>query len=306
MSLPVTSPWHAGELAMQARVGAVAQLDLPGRQFIRPFLLDQHRDFYAQLPFVVLGSVDRQGDAWATVRAGAPGFLRSPDARTLRVVTPRDPADPAEAGFGDDHAVGLLGIDPSTRRRNRLNGRVRRTADDRFDIEVAQSFGNCPRYIQVRASVFVREPHLPTPAPVIESTALDAAARALISQADTFYVASYIDDPDRATRQVDASHRGGPPGFVRIEPDGTLTIPDFAGNRFFMTLGNFLVNPRAGLLFIDFATGEMLQMSGEARVVSEVPDSASFAGAERWWTFAPRRIVRRPDALPLRWQRAPG
>jgi predicted pyridoxine 5'-phosphate oxidase superfamily flavin-nucleotide-binding protein len=79
---PVTlaaSPWHAGELAMQQSVGMVERMDRPGRLFIRKLMPDQHRDFYAQLPFVVLGSVDAQGDAWATVRAGAPGFLQSPD-----------------------------------------------------------------------------------------------------------------------------------------------------------------------------------------------------------------------------------
>ena len=154
------SPWHAGELAIQQSVGVVGRMDMPGRKFLRPFLLDQHREFYPLLHFVVLGSVDAQGDAWATVRAGEPGFLRSPDPSTLRVAAGRDAADPAEPGLADGHAVGLLGMDPMTRRRNRLNGTVRRkTGVDEagaFDIGVVQSFGNCPRYIQNRSVRFVR------------------------------------------------------------------------------------------------------------------------------------------------------
>lgn len=297
------SPWHAGERAMQDSVGAAERMDLTGRKLLRPLLPDQHRAFYPLLPFVLLGSVDAQGDAWATVRAGAPGFLHSPDPQTLHVAAGPDPADPAQPGLGDGQAVGLLGLDPMTRRRNRLNGTVRRSAAAGFDITVVQSFGNCPRYIHHRLFHFVRPAGEPAQAPVVELASLDDAARTLIGRADTFYVASYIDGED-GTRQVDVSHRGGKPGFVHVHSDGTLTIPDFAGNLFFMTLGNFLVNPRAGMLFIDTQTGEMLQMTGQARVTLESPEIRAFEGAERLWHFAPRRILRRPDALPLRWRMA--
>ena len=295
------SPWHPGELAIQESIGVVAQMDRPGRLFVRNILLDQHRDFFPLLPFVALGSVDAEGDAWATLLSGRPGFAWSPDPRTLRVGAPRDPRDPAHAGMDDGDAVGLLGIDLMTRRRNRLNGTVRRTGRDGFDVEVGQSFGNCPRYIHRRDFEFARDPATPGPAPAAASSTLDARARAIVAAADTFYVASYVDRDD-GTRQVDVSHRGGHPGFVRIGDDGVLTIPDFAGNKFFMTLGNILVNPRAGLLFVDPATGDMLQMAGEARVVLDSPAIDGFEGAERLWTFAPRRVLYRPEGLPLRWR----
>ena len=301
------SPWHPGELAIQQSIGVVARMDQPGRLFIRDAMPEQHRGFYAQLHTVVLGSVDAQGDAWATVRAGRAGFLRSPDPRTLHVALGRDAADPADAGMGDGDAIGLLGIDPMTRRRNRMNGTVRRDPADAgpgFDITVAQSFGNCPQYIQSRSLRFVRDPAVASAAPAVEHAGLDARARTMVAAADTCYVASYIDGDD-GTRQVDVSHRGGKPGFVRVGDDGVLTIPDFSGNKFFMTLGNLLVNPRAGLLFIDPETGDMLQMTGEARVVLDGPEVAAFEGAERLWTFTPRRVIHRPDGLPLRWRMAP-
>lgn len=303
-TLAAPSPWHAGELALQQSIGVVERMDAPGRLFVRDFMPEQHRDFYSQLHFVVLGSVDAQGDAWATLRAGRAGFLRSPDPHTLHLGVARDAADPADPGMDDGEAIGLLGIDPMTRRRNRLNGTVRRApcgAGRGFDIAVGQSFGNCPQYIQSRSLRFVRDPGVPSGVPAVELAGLDARARALIAAADTFYVASYIERDD-GTRQVDVSHRGGKPGFVRVGEDGVLTVPDFAGNKFFMTLGNLLVNPRAGLLFVDPVTGDLLQMTGEARIILDGPEIAAFEGAERLWTFTPRRVLRRPDALPLRWR----
>lgn len=295
------SPWHAGELAIQESVGAVRALDMPGRLYIRNFLLDQHRTFYPLLHFVVLGAVDPLGDVWATVRAGEPGFLQSLDATKLSVRAGRDASDPAESGMEDGDAVGVLGIELVTRRRNRMNGNVHRTGEDGFQVRVVQSFGNCPRYIQNRECFFARQPALLSSAPAIHLEALDARAYALIRRADTFYVASYVDD-QHGIRQVDVSHRGGRPGFVRIDDGGVLTIPDFSGNLFFMTLGNFLVNSKAGLLFIDSDTGDVLQMTGDARVILDAPEICAFEGAERLWTFTPRRVVHRPDGIALRWK----
>lgn len=298
------SPWHAGELAIQQSIGVVEHMDRPGRLYVRDFLLDQHREFYPLLPFIAIGAVDPAGDVWATMRAGAPGFLQSPNAGTLRVQARREWADPAEAGMAQGDALGMVGVDLLTRRRNRVNGRVRRDAAEGFDLVVTQSFGNCPRYIQNRRFALVRDPDVPAQAPAVHLDALDALdarARQLIAAADTFYVASYVDRED-GTRQVDVSHRGGKPGFVRIGGDGVLTIPDFNGNLFFMTLGNLQSNPRAGLLFVDPATGDMLQMTGDTELVLDSPEIAAFEGAERLWRFRPRRVVHRPEGLPLRWR----
>jgi predicted pyridoxine 5'-phosphate oxidase superfamily flavin-nucleotide-binding protein len=293
------SPWHDGELAMQRRAGSADKLAARGHLLLRDHLIDQHRQFYPQLPFIVAGAVDRRGDAWATILAGRPGFLQSIDPHRLSVAAARDPRDPADGGMNDGDAVGLLGIELHTRRRNRLNGLVRRTGAQAFDVTVQQSFGNCPQYIQLRDFHFVRDPATPAAAPRVLLD-LDDHARATIAGADTFFVASYVDDAERG-RAVDVSHRGGRPGFVRVGADGVLTIPDFSGNRFFNTLGNLVANPRAGLLFVDFETGDLLQLTGDAEVLLDSPEIAAFQGAERLWRFRPRRILHRPDALPLRW-----
>ncbi|MGF6336395.1 ferredoxin-NADP reductase/predicted pyridoxine 5'-phosphate oxidase superfamily flavin-nucleotide-binding protein [Bradyrhizobium sp. i1.8.4] len=291
--------WHAGERAIQQKAGVAEKMEAVGRRAVRDFMPDQHRDFFAQIPFIVVGSVDRSGDAWASLLAGKPGFISSPTPRSLEIEARPEPGDPVSEGMREGDAIGLLGIELHTRRRNRANGLLRASSGRALSFGLDQSFGNCPQYIQLRDFALVREPDQPFKGKIEESTTLDQAARDMIAAADTFFVASYAEREDR--RQVDVSHRGGRAGFVRVAADGTLTIPDFAGNLFFNTLGNILVNGKAGLLFVDFETGDMLQLTGDAEVILDSPEIAAFQGAERLWSFRPRRIVRRRGALPLRW-----
>jgi ferredoxin-NADP reductase/predicted pyridoxine 5'-phosphate oxidase superfamily flavin-nucleotide-binding protein len=301
MSMQSTaSPWHAGELAIQRHAGVVERMDDVGRRVVRDYMPEQHREFFSQLPFLVIGAVDDAGDVWATVRAGLPGFADSPDPHTLQLHTVPDATDPADAGMHEGKPIGLLGIDLLTRRRNRMNGTITRSAADGLDITVGQSFGNCPQYIQKRVVEYTRDPRTPSRVPAVQLGALDDRARAIIARADTLFVASYADEKD-GSRKVDASHRGGKPGFVRLDADGGMTIPDFAGNLFFNTLGNILLNNKAGLVFADFATGDLLQLSGDAEVILDSPEIAAFQGAERLWRFMPRRVVYRAEALPLHW-----
>ncbi len=285
---------------MQRSAGSAEKLAAHGHLLLRDHLIEQHRLFYPQLPFIVAGAVDSKGDAWATIRTGSPGFLHAPDPYRLSIAAAREGTDPADDGMNDGDAVGLLGIELHTRRRNRLNGLVRRHDDGGFDVTVHQSFGNCPQYIQLRDFAFVRDPSAPTAEAPRVLDRLNELARMIIAQADTFFVASYVDRaPGR--REVDVSHRGGKTGFVRVDADGVLTIPDFSGNRFFNTLGNLIANPKAGLLFVDFEAGDLLQLTGDAEVILDSPEIAAFEGAERLWRFSPRRMLYRPDALPLRW-----
>jgi predicted pyridoxine 5'-phosphate oxidase superfamily flavin-nucleotide-binding protein len=293
------SPWHAGEVAMQRSAGVAARMDEIGRRTIRDYLLPQHRDFFPLLQMVVLGAVDARGDAWATVRTGHHGFLRSPDEHRLHVDLRRDPSDPAEAGLEEGASAALLGIDLTTRRRNRLNGTVARDAHG-FALEVVQSFGNCPKYIQRRAPLVVSDPAGVSDVEPAQLDALGGAALELVRRSDTLFVTSYVETPG-GQRSVDVSHRGGQPGFVRMDDRGFL-IPDYAGNMYFNTLGNLLANPRAGVTLVDFETGDLLQMSGRAEVLGSVVDPEIFPGAERLWRFQPERIVWRQATLALSWQ----
>jgi predicted pyridoxine 5'-phosphate oxidase superfamily flavin-nucleotide-binding protein len=286
-------PFHDGERALQARAGMQARMAEIGPRAIRDHMPDQHRDFFAQLPFLVVGSVDADGQPWASVLSGPPGFVQSPDPHTLRVATPAPADSPLASHLRVGAPLGLLGIQPHTRRRNRMNGSVIRAGEAGFDVEVEQSFGNCPKYIRTREAFFVGDDESPAIAQPLP--ALDDAARALIRRADTLFIAS------AHAAGVDVSHRGGEPGFVTVGPDDRLTLPDYVGNFFFNTLGNLLLEPRAGLLFIDFDNGDLLQVSGRAQIVEDEEARAAHPGAQRLLTIAVTGALRVPGGLPLLW-----
>ncbi|UZJ58773.1 pyridoxamine 5'-phosphate oxidase family protein [Pseudomonas sp. KU26590] len=298
----IPSPWHSGERALQANVGVAERMETLGKRVIRDFMPDQHREFYEHLPYLIIGAVDTEGWPWASLLDAQSGFIHSPDAWRLDIARRPDAEDPADAGFAPGAAVGMLGIDLHTRRRNRLNGHISDVRDNGFSVSVEHSYGNCPQYIQLRALKQVplaSAAERPAAQPLIS---LDHAAIATIRGADTFFVASYVDlEGAQPHRSVDVSHRGGQAGFVRVDGD-VLTIPDFAGNLFFNTLGNFQLNPKAGLLFVDFQTGELLQMAGTVTLILDGPEIAAFQGAERLWQVRVEQVVRRPAALRSRWE----
>ncbi|MGQ0580499.1 MAG: pyridoxamine 5'-phosphate oxidase family protein [Reyranella sp.] len=278
-------PFHRDELAAQALAGQGVR-SAP----IRPFMPDQHRAFFAGLPYLFVATMDEQGWPIASVLSGQPGFIQSPDPVTLRI----EGVHEAE-GLAAGRDIGLLGLDLTNRRRNRANGQVTEVDEGGLGVRIGQSFGNCAQYIQARQPTAVAR----TAAPVERFDGLDDAARALIAAADTFFVASRSRPEVGISGGLDMSHRGGRPGFVGIDGN-MLAIPDFRGNRFYNTLGNLLGEPRAGLLFIDFATGELLQLQGRAEIDWAAGNSGP-AGAERLWRVRVERGWRRRGAFPFAW-----
>lgn len=199
--------------------------------------------------------------------------------------------------------IGLLGMEPQTRRRNRMNGVLREVGTAGFSVEVSQSFGNCPKYIQAREPVYAKSP-ASAGRVVHEAAQLDAGARRMVATADTLFIATayagYGAKADRAGG-VDVSHRGGKPGFVGVGDGGMLTVPDYAGNFFFNTLGNIVVNPRAGLLFIDFDNGDLLYLAVAASIVWDAREVQQFEGAQRLLRLQVLSMRRVEASLPLRW-----
>jgi predicted pyridoxine 5'-phosphate oxidase superfamily flavin-nucleotide-binding protein len=295
------SPFHRGERAIQERLGALDQMDNFGRRIIREFLPEQHRQFYAQLSYFLVGTVDRAGNPWASILVGEPGFISAPSDRTLHIAAQPLYGDPLAETLQVGRDIGFLGIELHTRRRNRVNGVVSAIAPDSFEIQVSQTFGNCPKYIQARQ--FDLAAFNPTAAkPIHTLTSFGDVEREAIASADTFFIATaYLDNAAGAARGVDVSHRGGNPGFVHID-GATLTVPDFAGNGHFNTFGNIEVNPRAGLLFIDFEQGNLLYLTGRAEVIWDGdPEIAAYAGAERLFKFHLTQGIRVEGSLPLTW-----
>lgn len=294
---PQESPFHAGEAAVQARLGVRDKMEAIGRKVMRSVMPDQHRAFFEQLPFIVVGATDAAGQPWASLLAGPPGFLHSPEPERLVLDIVPSTDDPVAAAWQTGGAVGLLGIELPTRRRNRVNG-ILTPHPGGAELRVTQSFGNCPKYIQTReASSVSAQPGLVTRAP-----SLSAADRHLIGQADTLFIASSSGGQGGAAGGTDVSHRGGKPGFVRIDDDDrTLTIPDFLGNWLFNTIGNLVLDPRAGLVFVDWNTGDLLHLAGEAEIMWDGPEVDAFEGALRLIRLRVQQVLRRPGAVPLRW-----
>ncbi|MBW2275355.1 MAG: pyridoxamine 5'-phosphate oxidase family protein [Deltaproteobacteria bacterium] len=301
----VQSPFHEGERAVQQRLGVREAIEPWARKVVRPFLPDEFRTFFAELPFVVAAARDEQGRPWATIVAGRPGFVASPDPRTLVIDTGLVPGDALEDALRPGTDVGLLGIELETRRRNRANGQVRRNADDGLWLDIDQSFGNCPQYISQRAWQPAAEPTQPPPPKVQER--LDTHQIRSIGEADTFFIATgHRGEGEDWTFGMDASHRGGPPGFVHVEDDRTLVIPDYAGNNHFNTIGNLMLDPRAGLLFVDFEVGSLLQLTGRTEIEWGKEEAMRFPGARRLIRFHLEESVELEAALPIRWTQSTG
>lgn len=109
---------------------------------------------------------------------------------------------------------------------------------------------------------------------VIVRTAFTEDDRDFIQRCAMFFIASAD-----AEGQPDCSYKGGMPGFVRVEDERTLVIPDYDGNGMYRSWGNVRVNPKVGLLFIDFENPRRLRVNGSAVVSAEDPLGAEFPGA---------------------------
>ena len=289
------TPFHEGEVAVQDRAGVRGQARRVGG-IIEATLAPTTRAFLARQPFVIVGGADGIGRPWASLLTGAPGFLTAPGARTMRVGATPVPGDPLGDGLRPGAALGLLAIDLEARRRVRVNGTVVALEDAGFTLRTAEVFANCPQYIQRRA--WRRDAATgDAPRGVTRGAALSPEQAALVAGADTFFITSA--HPERG---ADVSHRGGNPGFVRVADARTLSWPDYRGNNMFQTLGNLAVDPRAGLLFLDFARGDTLQLTGRATVDWDPTRAAAFPGAARVIDLALEAVVAIAGASPLRWR----
>jgi len=248
--------FHSGEREVQRRAGVAAEAQAVGRG-IGHTLTPHVARFLARQRLAVAASLDAEGRVWASPLTGPAGFLSAADPSRLFVAALPIPGDPLSPNLAQRPELGLLVIDPQTRQRMRFNGRARLSPDG-LNLELQQVYGNCPKYIQLREADpdGVAGPE----APRVSST-LDARQRATIGNADTLFIGSF--HPEGG---ADASHRGGFPGFVRVLGDDRLAFPDYPGNNMFNTLGNLVGYPRAGLLFVDFATGDVLQVTARARL----------------------------------------
>ncbi len=269
--------YHVGEIAVQAYVGVQTEASRIGN-ILTPNISAPAQKFLDLQRMLVASTIDTQGRVWASLLVGEPGFIHVVDENTLEIDATPHPEYPLGASLAPGALIGMISIDPANVKRVRINGRVVEQAE-RLLVRTEQVYFNCPKYIQRREFTTHSVESEQSP-PVFHTGKLFAHQQQWIRKADTFFIASV--NPESG---ADASHRGGYPGFVHIIGENLLLFPDYKGNMMFQTLGNLAVDPRAGLLFIDFEQGQTLQLTGKASILWDEKLIASLPGAQRLVLF---------------------
>jgi predicted pyridoxine 5'-phosphate oxidase superfamily flavin-nucleotide-binding protein len=295
----LSQPFHEGELAVQERAGErdVARRNSVG---ISSRIVAGALSFLARQRLLALTVDADDGQLWTSVWCGEPGFVTSEDGQRVSIrlgllTTSAD--DPVRRRLAVGREVGVLAIELTSRRRLRINGTIEALLSDEIRIVVHESVSNCPKYIQRRQPFDVSTTEAGK-APTEAGRKVDDRRRELIERADTAFVGSV-----HPAHGVDASHRGGAPGFIRVVDATRLRVPDYRGNGMFMTLGNFAVDSRASLAVIDFERRRVVSFSGSARLHFETENAQHpTGGTGRYWDFTVREWIEFDLPSAIRWE----
>ncbi len=283
---------HEGERYVQKKMHTPRELadQIPG--YIHADMPLQYAEFFSRLPYLPLAALDGRGRPWVTMlvtQSGAEpsaGIRVSPDGRTTieAEVNPHDPflrciEDNVRGADNQKALFAGVGIDFSNRARIKIAGEIEaaemKSGLISLSLNSNQHLGNCPKYITVR-DLKHRTRKAEAGLTRFESLEVSLAdfCREHIDRASTVFLATkHTDRTKHAQSYMGLNHRGGPPGFVRVyeeETDGSvstyLVLPDYSGNRFYQSLGNIEGEGDAlvGLIIPDFATGNLLYLTGEA------------------------------------------
>jgi uncharacterized protein len=288
--------YHDGEITVQTRAGVRQQADKLAAA-MQGAILPSLAGFVAVQRMAVMGTVSRSHAVWASVLTGEAGFLRVLNYQSLRIAAAPVAGDPLAENLVSPAHAALIVPDLVARRRLRLNGQGHIIEPGVIEIRDAQVYGNCSHYIQARSPIGERQWPAGDDPPIARAAELSLAQQQRIEHADTFFIAT-----DHAEAGADVSHRGGNPGFIQILNDRHLAIPDYSGNNMFNTLGNIVINPHAGLLFIDFDTGQTLQLTGRATIDWDPERAATMAGARRVVDFEVDEALDNPRGFPVRYE----
>ena len=293
------SVFHAGETAIHKKLGLRDHRTVRMAEvLIRDHMPDQHREFFSQLAYAFIGLADKEGRPWPTIVSGSSGFISTPHDKCLVIDSPFLLEKELGLEVFSGQKIGCLGLDLSNRRRNRLNGVITSIDGQITTIDVEQSFGNCPKYIQRHAL----KTQVVGDCDIDVKTAgqLSAKDKAHIKKSGIFFIASRSGSINSDPRSgIDVSHRGGRSGFVRVDDEGVLSFPDFSGNNFFNTLGNIQSDSRVGLLFPNFETGHAICIAGNANIIWDGPSVTAYEGVERIIDIQIERVFSAPNALPV-------
>ncbi|KAF2728410.1 hypothetical protein EJ04DRAFT_516624 [Polyplosphaeria fusca] len=287
MAFSMAMDWNEGEVKMHNLL-RVDGWDNPTSTMLTPqasFLLQR-------APLLAFGTLDSQDRPWTTLWGGQPGFSEALGGGIIGTRTfvdaINDPVVQALVGgtekgemrSGNEKMLSGLTIDLMTRKRVKIAGRMLAGALSEVEVEyeggvkhaenapeqqnqlqlvykVDQSLGNCPKYL----NQYEIQPALTTSKLVEQSPNLSNEAKALIAKSDMFFLSTSTED------DMDTNHRGGPTGFVRIVSDTEIAYPEYSGNRLYQSLGNLQMNPKIGITFPDYETGEILYITGTTEIL---------------------------------------
>lgn len=293
-----TQPFHEGELAVQERAGAREIAHRTGA-IVSSRIVPGALPFLAAQRLLAVSITGDDGHLWTSVWFGEPGFVHSADGRRVSIrpsLMTASPDDPARGRLTLGRDVGFLAIELASRRRLRINGTIDGLSADEISVRVRESLPNCPKYIQRRHARDVSASPRRRRRGEWGRT-VDEERRALLSAVDTAFVGSL-----HPARGVDASHRGGAPGFIEVVDPAVLRVPDFPGNSMFTTLGNYAVDSRASLAAVDFDRGRLVSFSGSARLRFGVENPQHpTGGTGRYWDLAVREWVQFELPSSQRW-----
>ncbi len=288
--------YHEGEIAVQARVGVRQEASRIGN-ILTPLISAQAKDFLQQQSMVVVSTVDAENRVWVSLLTGESGFMQAVDSSTIEIAASPRSGDPLNENLQPEHFIGMIAIDMLSRKRLRINGSIVASSERCLRIRTEQVYVNCPKYIQQRIlTTHEREEQEQYPT-IYRTGQLTERQQAWIRNADTFFIGSV-----HAENGADASHRGGNPGFVHIIGKDLLLFPDYTGNKMFQTFGNLVLDPHAGLLFIDFERGWTLQLTGKASIIWDEKIIASIPGANRLVLFEIASVVEIEESGSIRGQ----
>jgi ferredoxin-NADP reductase len=251
---------------------------------------------------------------WGSVIFGD-GIISCPNATTLKIrnraVVFGDPANLRPGG-----SVGVLGLNPITKQRVRVTGTVDAQTPSQIVLTIGQACNDCPAALPGR-QISIGQVQLPGQEPKrtkSDKHPLDNHSILLIERSATFFLATSSGSKEPTIPATvlgsDMSIRMGPVGFVTVRRHPsvrtsgayhTLKWADVPENDLFHSFGNIALNPRAGLLFIDWTNGDTLQLTGTVETLyNECGERrGAIPGAARTLELTVQAYVYTYGAVPL-------
>lgn len=282
--------FHDGQLVVQ-RIAGEEEIAIQRIPMVLDTLHTRSIPFIENQVLAFPGSEDTNGHIWLSLIVGERGFIRIPSIKEITFDLSKIVSNQEDIFFENIKSkptVGLLFHEAQRRARYRAWGMAHINGDT-LSFDIRMGYPSCPKHIQ-REIIELDNDSKVAPASYQKGTLLGEFEKTWISGAHTFFIATQSKKGD-----IESSHKGGDPGFIEIQENGILRVPDYLGNSMFSTLGNMYQNPKAALLFIDYNKGETLQLSGNAALQfdqNSADDLYKSGNTGRFWTFEIKKWIR--------------